>query len=389
MTDSYNFSYNSTLKNKIKGLLIIINVLTKGETMNKLTKLLFSVISSVAIATSAFAGEFTVSGGVKATYTVLGNTGTTGTNAIGKGLGISNEFSLSASGELDNGMTWSYAQDIDGATVQDDASLAFGTDFGTFKICVSECGLSTKYAFDNSAYGIGSDNGYGGGAAATTTMQYGSNISSYNNVQYHAPADLLPLGMTFKAGMTPGGAGGSANASSHSVNGDVNGEMTQYAVTMAPIDGLTLAASYYDFGDMGNADGRQSAEGGSYSAKYSLGQFSIGYGETLHAPATRMGGATATAATQHYENDGYSIGFAVNDNLSISFTEENSIKKNKAKSVTGAVTRTDVEMEITTIDASYTMGGATIGISNSEMSNDSYTAGDDTTETIVAISLAF
>ena len=42
--------------------------------MNKLTKLLFSVISSVAIATSAFAGEFTVSGGVKATYTVLGNT---------------------------------------------------------------------------------------------------------------------------------------------------------------------------------------------------------------------------------------------------------------------------------------------------------------------------
>ena len=107
--------------------------------MNKLTKLLFSVISSVAIATSAFAGEFTVSGGVKATYTVLGNTGTTGTNAIGKGLGISNEFSLTASGELDNGMTWSYAQDIDGATVQDDASIAFGTDYGTIKVCVSEC----------------------------------------------------------------------------------------------------------------------------------------------------------------------------------------------------------------------------------------------------------
>ena len=137
--------------------------------MNKLTKLLFSVISSVAIATSAFAGEFTVSGSAKATYTVLGNTGTTGTHAIGKGLGISNEFTLSASGELDNGMTWSYAQDIDGATVQDDAKIAFGTDYGTVSICVSECGLSTKYAFDNSAYGVGSDNGYGGGAAAGTT----------------------------------------------------------------------------------------------------------------------------------------------------------------------------------------------------------------------------
>ena len=358
--------------------------------MNKLTKILFSAISSVAIATSAFAGEFTVSGSAKATYTVLGNTGTTGTHAIGKGLGISNEFTLSASGELDNGMTWSYAQDIDGATVQDDAKIAIGTDYGTVSICVSECGLSTKYAFDNSAYGVGSDNGYGGGAAKGTVMQYGSNINSYNNIQYSAPADLLPLGMTFKAGMTPGGAGGSANASSHSVNGDVTGEMKQYAVTMAPIDGLTLSASYYDFGEMGNKDGRQKQEGGSYSANYSIGQVSIGYGETLHAPAERMNAGTKSAAkVQHYENDAYSIGFAVNDNLSISYTEENSEKKNKATGTTNTVTRTDVEMEITTIDVSYTMGGATIGISNSEHSNDSYTAGDDTTETIVALSLAF
>ena len=358
--------------------------------MNKLTKLLFSVISSVAIATSAFAGEFTVSGSAKATYTVLGNTGTAGTHAIGKGLGISNEFTLSASGELDNGMTWSYAQDIDNATVQDDAKIAFGTDYGTVSICVSECGLSTKYAFDNSAYGVGSDNGYGGGAAKGTVMQYGKNINSYNNIQYSAPADLLPLGMTFKAGMTPGGAGGSANASSHSVNGDVTGEMKQYAVTMAPIDGLTLSASYYDFGEMGNKDGRQKQEGGSYSANYSIGQVSIGYGETLHAPAERMNAGTKSAAkVQHYENDAYSIGFAVNDNLSISYTEENSEKKNKATGTTNTVTRTDVEMEITTIDVSYTMGGATIGISNSEHSNDSYTAGDDTTETIVALSLAF
>ena len=107
----------------------------------------------------------------------------------------SNEFSLTASGELDNGMTWSYAQDIDGATVQDDANITLGTDYGTIKICVSECRLSTKYAFDNSAYGIGSDNGYGHGAAATSTMQYGSNISSYNNVQYHLQDDLLPFGL--------------------------------------------------------------------------------------------------------------------------------------------------------------------------------------------------
>ena len=356
--------------------------------MNKLTKLFLSVISSVAIATSAFAGEFTVSGAAKATYTVLGKTGGSGTHAAGKGLGIANEFTLSASGELDNGMTWSYAQDIDGATVQDDAKIAFGTDYGTVSICVSECGLSTKYGFDNSAYGVGSDNGYGGGKA-DNTMTYGSNISSYNNIQYSAPADLLPLGMTFKAGMTPGGAGGSANASSHSVNGDVTGEMKQYAVTMAPIDGLTLKASYYDFGEMGNKDGRQKQEGGSLAANYSIGQVSVGYGETKHAPSQRMTNISGSHI-QHYENDAYSIGFAVNDNLAISYTEETSERKQKAKAAaTGVTTRTDVEMEMTTIDLSYTMGGATLGLSNSETSNASYISGDDTTETIVAISLAF
>ena len=133
------------------------------------------------------------------------------------------------------------------------------------------------------------------------------------------------------------------------------------------------------------------AEGGSYSANYSMGQFSVGYGETLHAPAQKMNTASTTAKIQHYENEAYSIGFAVNENMSISFTEETSTQKNNTTKAAGkySKTRSDVEMEITTIDVSYTVGGATLGLSNSEHSNDSYTSGDDTTETIVAISLAF
>ena len=358
--------------------------------MNKLTKLLFSVIASVALTTSAFAGEFTVSGGAKATYTILSNSGTSGTHAIGKGLGISNEFSLKASGELDNGMTWSYAQDIDNATVQDDANITLGMDYGTVKICVSECGLSTKYGFDNSAYGIGSDNGYGHGSGSSTTMQYGSNISSYNNVQYHLPADLLPYSTTFAVGVTPGGAGGSANASSHSVNGDVTGDMTQYKLTTAPVDGLSVQASYYSFGEMGAGDNRQEAEGGSLSANYSLGQFSVGYGETRYAPAQAMNGAVATDKTDYYENQGYSIGFAVNDNLSVSFTEETSEKNVKKKAaLSNTITRSDVEMEIQTIDIAYTVGGATFSVSTSDATNDSYTTGDDSSEHIFAMSLAF
>ena len=69
----------------------------------------------------------------------------------------------------------------------------------------------------------------------------------------------------------------------------LHGEMTQYAVTTQPIDGLTIAGSYYDFGQMGKTDGRQKKEGGSLSANYSVGSFSFGYGETRFAPAQAAG----------------------------------------------------------------------------------------------------
>ena len=362
--------------------------------MNKLTKILFSVISSVAIATSAFAGEFTVTGSAKATYTILSNSGTAGTHGLGKGLGIANEFSLGASGELDNGITWSYAQDIDGATVQDDASIAFGTDYGTFKICISECGLSTKYAFDNSAYGVGSDNGYGGGStssgASANTMQYGANISSYNNIQYHAPADLLPFGMTFKYGITPAGAASGVNDSSHAVQtNDTAGDMTQAALTITPIDGFTISASYYDFDELGTRNSKQTAEGGSLAGNYSYGNLSIGYGQTRHVPNLRTGQSNTTAHVKGYENDAYSIGWAVNDSLSVSYTNEESTRIRAYDDVSGTRQDSNTTMEIDTIDLSYTVGGMTIGVSQSETDVDSYTAGDEVTETIFAVSMAF
>ena len=347
--------------------------------MNKLTKLLFSVISSVMIITSASAGELSISGSAKATYTVLGNTGTTGTHGLGRGLGIANEFTLSASGETDNGITWSYAQDIDGATVQDDASMSLGTDYGTFKVCISECGLSTKYAFDNSAYGVGSDTGYGGGStssgASANTMQYGANINSYNNVQYHAPADLLPFGMTFKYAVTPGGASGTANDSVHSVadRKSTPGDMTQMAATVTPIDGFTISASYYDFDELGTKNSKQTAEGGSLAGNYSYGNLSLGYGQTRHVPTLRTGQSKTAAHVKGYENEAYSIGWAVNDSLSVSFTNEESTRIKAFDNAAGVRQDSNTTMEIDTIDLSYTVGGATIGLSQSETSLDSYT----------------
>ena len=87
-----------------------------------------------------------------------------------------------------------------------------------------------------------------------------------------------------------------------------------------------------------------------------------------------------------------SIGFKANDDLSVSYTAEKSDKLTKSKSTTAAVTtntRTDVEMEIDTIQAAYTMGGMTLSLSLKDVDNDSYTLNKKVSETIFAVAMAF
>ena len=57
---------------------------------------------------------------------------------------------------------------------------------------------------------------------------------------------------------------------------------------MAPIDGLKVSGSYYVLVKWVTKMTDRNAEGGSLAANYSIGQLSVGYGETLHAPAQRM-----------------------------------------------------------------------------------------------------
>ena len=97
-----------------------------------------NIVKAMLVALTAFsfsvanAGELTITGDAKASYTITSSDGASGVIEQGKGLGVSNEFTLSASGELDNGMSWNYATDIDGATVQDDGKLTLTTDYGTY-----------------------------------------------------------------------------------------------------------------------------------------------------------------------------------------------------------------------------------------------------------------
>lgn len=363
----------------------------------KIAKITLAVLASFVMTAVAFAGELTVTGSAKATYSTRGSDSTTAASHGGKGIGIANEFTLSASGETDNGIAWKYAQDIDGATVQDDASLTLTfADLGTIGIMVSEGGISSKYAWSPAVYAAGSDWGWAGGTgkhdagAAGAAYTYGDDIGGWNNFQYHTPAGILPFGISAKLAFAPStgsGENASAEASSDAAAAEDGDGAVQYQLSAAPIDGLTVSASYFEK-KKPQSTRKVKYEAGGASAKYAVGPVTIGYGKFYVQPSYLKSG---TDVVKDYTNSGYGIALNVNENLSLSYTNEKS-EANKMTAVlasSAADTRSVVETSITSVQAAYTMGGMTLTIADKSIDNLDYTSGKDGSETMVAINLAF
>ena len=364
----------------------------KRKTMNNISKLLVVIISSLLVSLKAFAGELTVTGSAKASYAISG--GGVGNNT-GNAIGISNELMFKASGELDNGFTWSYFMELDGndggAHDNDDSQLAIGMgDMGTLKINDSEGGLSTETAMGIGALGVGDD-------YANTGAFVGNDIdvSSYPNFEYNLPA-ILPFGIGAKVAYVPNTGDGDNN--SYKSTGNVNAQgadgdsATMYQLTATPIDGLGIGADYIEFNNTSGTN-VQNAESGGFYAKYAIGNFKIGYHERYHAPAID-GAAKISAGAHSYVLDGIGIEFAINDALSISYMEEESQKKSYGAAVNAAAgaspfTRTSVSAESTYLQAAYDIGGATIGVANVEGTNSAYSAGSDRTLTIISLAIDF
>jgi outer membrane protein OmpU len=342
--------------------------------MKTIMKTLLVSIASLSLMFSVNAGELTVSGTAKATYNA------TSGNQADNGIGVTNELNFTASGEMDNGYTWSYSMELDpasgGTANNDDTQITLGMgDMGTLKVCVSECGNNKKYSWDASAYTSMSDTGtsygitYPGDAGAAGT----------GTIQYHTPE--LPFGTTASFAYNTNLAG---DAASGNASGSSGNSRQEYSVTTKPIDGLTIAAHYNKVNDYedGVDTEDQLEEGGSYGIKYAIGNVTLGYGKSYQAPEMLEANRAATAV-EYYENTGYSIGYAVNDAVSVSYTREDSI----ANQSTSTNTTYDVEMD--SIQIAYNVGGATLSLARADVENVSYTQDSDVTETIIAMSFAF
>ena len=353
--------------------------------MKNIIKSVIVMLSSISLFASANAGELSVSGSAKATYNIQ-----SGKTNAGKGLGITNELNFTASGELDNGYTWSYSMELDPNAVavdnagaqNDDTKLTLGTPYGTVGVFISEGGLDVEDAASQSVYGRPTDIGDPSGTSDNFT------IDSYNNVQYHTPADLLPFGITAKIAYamdltdtSAGSSGNNAGAVSTHAADFVGENATEVQVKAAPLDGLAIGASYFEFDGNGMAKSDQGAESGAYYATYATGPVSIGYSKAYKAPLLADGAYTTTTNVDFYDQTNYSIAFAASDDLSVSYERETS----EANYVNDSST----EQESSAVQVAYTMGGMTLAVSHASHDNNAYVSGDNTDQTLFAVTMAF
>ena len=360
--------------------------------MKNIMKIIVALFTSISLISSVNAGEMTVTGTAKATYNIITG-GTLGATAA-KGIGVANEMEFGAAGELDNGWSWTYNIGFDpGETTNnggvDDSSLVLTTNFGSIGFFVSEGDLSVDNAASQSVYGRPTDIGL------TSGIVEEGGISSFNNIQYHSPAGLLPFGTQIKAAYATGqqSAFNSANAAGVAATDGYGDTTEQYQISASPIEGLKVLASYYrESGALPYVV--QEYEAGSIAASYTYGPAKFGISRSLRAPLiigtsatdTEIVAAAATAANANsarlYTTNKYSVAFNVNESLSVSYEVENSEReliRNAAQS----------DLEASAIQAAYTMGGMTLAVSHGKTDNVSYTANNDVEQTLFAVTMAF
>lgn len=363
--------------------------------MKNIMKIVLTSLVSVFLVASANAGELSVTGTAKASYNIIsGGDNTTAGEGLGKGLGVANEITFGANGELDNGWTWSYAVDFDpnddasvasdgNATGVDDSKLTLTTPYGTFGVFITEGGLRAENAGSASIIARPSDLGF------TTGITTANDIDSFNNVQYHTPAGLLPFGITAKIGYASGLSNkiNSANATGETspTDGDA---ATIYRVDAAPIEGLLIGADYFQYNGDKKAAGDtvldQGTESGAIYAKYNVGAATIGASRTLIAPQiSRTAYEDLSTTVREIVSTKMSVAYNLSDNTSVSYEREASdTTQIRDANATYEYTGTSFQL-------AHNLGGMTLGVAYASHDNVGYRNNNNVDQLLLNVSMAF
>ena len=313
-----------------------------------------TALAGSLVATSAFAGSLTLSGGAKISYTSSSGTQDSGDTA-GR-FAMDQEISASGSGELDNGFVISLSHGMSGEETAKSDTSSLSIDMGdmgtlTYQDADNHGGLAGLEDFMPKAYEQAND-----GIASHNFAK----MASGQGFGYDVTAGGVDISIGFSdslaasADRTDGEqdtTGGSGQSSSSSI-----------ALSMDVMDGLTVKAGV---GSEGQGDGKE-LDHTTLGFTYTYGPAKIGY--QINDEDDSAAGGT------DLETEIFGVSFMVNDNFSISYAEHNTDKQ-----------AVSLDQEIESVQASYSMGGVSINLKDSEGKNIGNTADQtsDTTEVLV------
>jgi len=337
--------------------------------MNKLTKLGVSALcGSLAAVSAANAGDLTVTGGVDMSWMSFDD------EATGNPLGMGSNISFAGSGELDNGWAVAFALDNTNAQAFSNARVTIGVPgLGDVRVDMGLSGTGIDAMDDNTptaweeAYGAGLSSGI-------DTVAGGSGGSGIQIT----PTDLMPSGIVTTLHWTPDASGSNAGDKASGTNEGITNSGYDVTITAsgdATPDGLTM------YGGISKIDQHQNATAvndditeWTAGIKYAVGSFTLGY----QYSEEDNGRATTTTG---YDNTGYGIVFAVNDDLSLSYNNYESDQTGTTKTTA----------EASSVQVAYSAGGLSIRLAESTIDNKNYctNAASQRDATTISVALAF
>jgi len=311
--------------------------------MDKLRKVGLSALAGSLAMFSANA-DVALTGSGEFTYTNSGGT----SDDTGNPFGLSHTISITGSGEMDNG--WSYSvftgtagQDL--ATDSNSLTITMG-DMGTFSFDqgVGIAGITTlknevPTAYEEAGHGVSTSGNSLDGAGNQGALGYAS--PSWGGFS-------LSLEWHPSISSTASQAGGVSGAGETDSNHN-------YALTFAPsmIEGLTLAYGASKTEVMSTASANDDTES-TMAINYVNGGLSLGYQQSE--------AQTGAAGANGNNVEEFGIAFAVNENLSVSYNQAD----NEDDATAGTANMTE---DSSGVSVAYTMGSASFRLAANEADN--------------------
>ena len=348
--------------------------------MTNLKKIGISALAGSLVAMSAaVAGELSVSGGAKISYTNKGGNEYAGGAAdagvlgvSGKGFGMQENIAFNGSGELDNGFVVSLGHVVHSDAAGSSTSV-ITVDMGDMGVLKYQQGTGNigfakiddvmPTAEEETSNGLGINSTTSSTSVSQSGVQYEADMGG-NGFDYAYSIDGVG---SINLGYSPGNVdtltddGATTGAGANKDSGK-----SVHVVLDSLVDGLAI---YAGTGQDGSNDVDVAA------LTYAMGPVTVGYQYTEIDQE-----AAASAGRADSERSQASIAFAINDNLSVSY----GVTDTKLDGAANAV-----DEEITGMSIGYSMGGMTLNAHHNEGENMGGNALNEVEHTEISLSFAF